>query len=353
MLLLRFRVGLAVPYAVFVVANRFAVATFDRVFDASPKRDVLDLATLVRGLVTFIFKPELAKAVARDLEQLDRAMASIESGSRLGGRRYGHLARALKEGGLDGARREHERLRARAKARAKMDLRLWSPAHYREGARRESTDVIHVSCLVLDYDSGAPIEESSAHWRGCFHVVHSTWSHTSAHPKYRLVLPLARPVLADDWRRFWDWGAARAGMRNDPALKSPASTFALPSTPSRDAERVALVRPGRLFDPLESGLSLRTDVPPSEVSPPGPTHFRGDPDEKTIDEHPDGYVEATLDATRDLGDDDFQLFGDNERPAESDFELFGGSSTQPRADAYAREETVATDPWKDEFDDLF
>lgn len=336
-----------------MVATRFAVATFDRVFDATPKRDVLDLATLVRGLVTFILKPELAKAVARDLEQLDRALASIESGTRLGGRRYGHLARALRDGGIEAARREHEHLRARAKARAKMDLRLWSPAHYREGARRESTDVLHVSCLVLDYDSGAPIEESSAHWRGCFHVVHSTWSYTPEHPKYRLVLPLARPVLGDDWRRFWDWGAARAGMRNDPALKSPASTFALPSTPARDAPRVALVRPGRLFDPLESGLSLRTDVPPTELPDfvtNGPTHFRGDPEEKTIDEHPEGYVEATREATRDLVDEDFSLFGANERPGESDFELFGSSTDDAKRDT---SETNESDPWKDEFDDLF
>ncbi|MCB9603594.1 MAG: hypothetical protein H6720_25015 [Sandaracinus sp.] len=329
-----------------MVASRFAVATFDRVFDATPKRDVIDLATLVRGLVTFILKPELAKTVARDLEQLDRALASIEAGTRLGGRRYGRLARAEKEGGLEAARKEHERLRAKAKARAKMDLRLWSPAHFREGARRESTDVQHVSCLVLDYDSGAPIEESTAHWRGCFHVVHSTWSYTHEHPKYRLVLPLARPVMADDWRRFWDWGAARAGMRNDPALKSPASTFALPATPAREAPRIALVRAGRLFDPLESGLPLRTDVVPDEVPPPGPTHFRGDPDEKTLDEHPDGYVRDALEATRSLREDDFDLFSSNERVGENDFELFGTSEAKET-------EPAVEDPWEDEFDDMF
>lgn len=308
-----------------MVATRFAVTTFDRVFDAEPKRDVVDLATLTRALLTFILKPELAKAVSRDLQRIDEAWTALEAGSRLGGRRWGRLARAEQAGGREAARREYDKLRQQAKARAKTDLRLWSPALFREGGRRESTDVIHVSCLVLDYDGGVRPEEASAHWDGHYHVVHTTWSYQPDQPKFRLVLPLARPVVADDWRAFWEWGAMRVGMRNDPSLKSPASTFALPSTPAMDAPRFAYVSPGELLDPLESGLSIHVDVPPEPLPSPGPTHFRGDPGERTVEHRQEGMLSAITLATAPPEESDFDLFGTTASPEggeDWDFDLF-------------------------------
>ncbi|MBX3245607.1 MAG: hypothetical protein KF901_00345 [Myxococcales bacterium] len=308
-----------------MVATRFAVTTFDRVFDAEPKRDVIDLATLTRGLLTFILKPELAKAVARDLDRVDEAWAALEAGKRLGGRRWGRLVRAEQAGGRPGARREYEKLRQQAKARAKTDLRLWSPALFREGGRRESADVLHVSCLVLDYDGGVRPEEASGHWEGHYHVVHTTWSHRPELPKFRLVLPLARPVRADDWRAFWEWGATRVGMRNDPALKSPASTFALPSSPTMDAPRFAYVAPGELLDPFESGLALHVDAPPDPLPAPGPTHFRGDPSERTVEHRQEGMLSAIALATAPPEEADFDLFGGEEPSGQGDdwdFDLF-------------------------------
>ncbi|HJL01512.1 MAG TPA: hypothetical protein RMH85_26070 [Polyangiaceae bacterium LLY-WYZ-15_(1-7)] len=316
---------------------RFAVATFKRVFETTPTRDVLTLEELTAGLMRFILKPKLERQVARDVMRIEEAWAAIESGERLGGRRWSILRRAEKRGGREEARRAYERLLQKARGRAKTDLRIWSPTLYREGGRRESDDVVHLSCLVLDYDSGVPIEEASAQWTEWYHVVHTTWSHRPEHPKFRLVLPLAKPVLAEDWRPFWWWGAERAGMRNDPALKSPASNYALPAIRGREQPRQAFVRRAPLLDPLREGLVKRVADPPPDLPPPGPSHWRGDdPDEKFVDHPREPFVAAE------------PLFVSDE-PDESDFDLFGDGEANAREEREGGE----PDPWADEFDDLF
>ncbi|MEM1415062.1 MAG: hypothetical protein AAGH15_09190 [Myxococcota bacterium] len=255
------------------MAERFAVATFGRVFDASPSGDAVDLPTLLGGLTRFQVKRKLAKTVARELAQLDRAFAAYEAGTPTG-KRAGAYARAAREEGPEAAVALHARLRARARGSAKRDLRLWSPTLYREGGRRTSGDVLALSCLVLDHDDGTGPEALSACWEGYLHVVHSTWSHTPELPKLRVCLPLARPVGPDDWRRVWEWGAARAGDHADPALKSPASTYALPATPGPKAPRLAFARPGALLDPVALGLANEGPPAPDAPLEPPVSHFR-------------------------------------------------------------------------------
>ncbi|MEO0321719.1 MAG: hypothetical protein AAF447_02090 [Myxococcota bacterium] len=261
---------------------RFAVATFGRVFDAQPSQDVVDLETLVAGLTRFQLKRKLARRVERELASLDAAFASWQAGAPRTKKGLA-LARVAKEEGDDAARALHEAERARAKGAAKRDLRLWSPTLYRPGGRRTSGDVLALSCLVLDHDDGTAPEALSACWAGWLHVVHSTWSHTPALPKLRVCLPLAQPVRADHWRAVWAWGAARAGDHADPALKSPASTYALPATPSPDAARLAFVRPGALLDPVALGLARAAEPAPPAPEPPPTSHFRPSADDTWID----------------------------------------------------------------------
>lgn len=238
--------------------RRFAVATFERVFDVEPTRDVVSLERLVAGLRRFLVKPET---------------------------------------------RDHPN--------PKQDLRLWSPAHYPAGARRGSENVVHLSCLVLDYDSGVPVEEASATWEEYFHLIHSTWSHRPGHPKFRLVLPLAEPVRPADWPRVYGWAQERTGDRVDPTGKSVGTTFALPAVADAAMPRLALSRPGPLLDARVEGLvDEPADPPPGpsseEAQPDAPNHFRIPiPGNETV-EGSLGWPAADDAAAADDGDDPWE-----------------------------------------------
>ncbi len=82
-------------------------------------------------------------------------------------------------------------------------------------------------------------------------MLHTTWSHTDDHHKFRVVLPLAVPVRAADWRPFWDWAAARTGPRSaepPPELPKRAGSFFR----EPDADKVYIEPEGGAVD-LESG----------------------------------------------------------------------------------------------------
>ena len=147
-----------------------------------------------------------------------------------------------------------EALKAEARKGIKRMLRLWSPVHYRPGASRGSDGVESLSCLVLDYDDGTRVADASARWESFFHIVHTTWSHTDAHPKLRLTLPLVQPVRGADWGAVWAWAEQRTGQVIDPAMKGPGATYALPAVPSRSWPRHAFVHEGTLLDPVAFGI---------------------------------------------------------------------------------------------------
>lgn len=199
----------------------FAVSTFQRVWDVAPKVDVISLDTLVAGLQRFLIKGKT-------------------------------------KDGID----------------AKKDLRNWSPAYYLPGARRGGEQVIHLSCLVLDYDRGTPIAEASDCWQDSFHIVHSTWSFTPAKPKFRLILPLADPIRPEDWSRVYEWAEEKSGRVVDPTGKSLGTMFALPAVPGATTPRVAFCRNGPLLDARLEGLVDHVALPPpADLRSSEPNHF--------------------------------------------------------------------------------
>ncbi len=128
----------------------------------------------------------------------------------------------------------------------KRALPAWSPAIYAPGAPRRADTVRAVSCLVLDVDDGDP-DAAFAPWPGALAVMHTTWSHRPEAPRFRLVLPLARPVPADRWGLAWAWAAARAPGA-DPACKDPSRLYFRPALPGADAPHAARVQAGALLD---------------------------------------------------------------------------------------------------------
>ncbi|UJR82040.1 Hypothetical protein I5071_41050 [Sandaracinus amylolyticus] len=269
-------------------APTFPVCTFKRVFDTEPLSEVLTLSELAACFRRFELKPQLHQKIAREMARIDRALEQALAGEPAVGERLVAILEAgakARAGGHDptpAMRARAEEMRFHARASAKRDLRLWSPAVYREGWKeRGSEGVTHVSCLVLDYDKGVRIPDAIALWQDWFHLVHTTWSHTPEHPKFRVILPLAVPVPAAKWESVWAWAERQAAGEIDPSMKGVAATYALPAVPHAEHPREALTRAAPLLDPRELGVDvgevLRVPVRHAPVSP-----MLGDPEKEYV-----------------------------------------------------------------------
>lgn len=271
--------------------------TFLRVFDTMPEREVLTLPELTAALRRFEVKTQTAAKIEREIARIRQASARLAAGEPVRGKFMGRLAKARESAtraGEEPARAlvtATEHMVVETEKSAKRDLRLWSPAHYRPGATKRGSDgVTHVSCLVLDYDDGTAIREATTTWSSWFHLVYTTWSHTPTSPRFRLVLPLAFAVASEDWPSVWSWAEEHAHFSIDPAMKSPAATYALPAVRSLEWPREAFSRPGAILDPVDVGvLARRTRLALEPLRPPHgtPSALRGEDPEKEYVDHLD------------------------------------------------------------------
>ena len=71
----------------------------------------------------------------------------------------------------------------------------WSPARYRDNVRRKD-HLVSVRALVLDVDAGGDVERAAEAVSRYRAIVHETFSSSSADPRCRIVLYLAKPVDA-------------------------------------------------------------------------------------------------------------------------------------------------------------
>lgn len=122
--------------------------------------------------------------------------------------------------------------------REKLQAPAWLPVRMREGSRRrKASEVAAVWALVLDLDQDVRSIEHL--WRSvrqlqCEAIAHTTWSHSEAHPKARVVLPLREECPAEQWQAVWraaqrwalTWGASM-----DQACKDPSRIYFLPAAP--------------------------------------------------------------------------------------------------------------------------
>ena len=134
----------------------------------------------------------------------------------------------------------------------KRQLPAWSPATLAPGARRANDAVEALSAIVLDYDQGGvSVAEALAPWASWPALAHTSWSHTEEAPRFRLVVPLARPCPRSAWRWVWHWAAGVAAGAIDGACKDASRMYFLPGCPRIDASRWAVVQDpgGQLCDP--------------------------------------------------------------------------------------------------------
>lgn len=282
---------------------RIPLATFKRVFDVEPAHEVVSLPQLIATLTRFELKPEVQRRVDRELERVEVARKQLASGMTPSGRFAARLSAArddaLKEGATPAEALDRARIQVCTEVRRKVkqDLRLWSPALYRAGGRRQKEDVTHVSCLVMDHDDGTPIEVVQEVWAPWFHIVHTTWSHQDSFPRFRIILPLSEAIEADRWERVYTWAIERSEGVVDPTGRGRASTFALPVVPNLEHPRHAYSHAGALLDPVAEGLIAENHAPDSvtldAIVPPA-VSFTGDPTSRYTDTPPHAGITANV-----------------------------------------------------------
>ena len=60
-------------------------------------------------------------------------------------------------------------------------------------------------------------------------IGHTTWSHTTLAPRWRVVVPLAEPVPAASWSDVWRRARSALCPEADPSCKDPSRQYYLPS----------------------------------------------------------------------------------------------------------------------------
>jgi hypothetical protein len=111
----------------------------------------------------------------------------------------------------------------------------WSAATFREN-RRGLENVEQVFALCLDFDHGVTIDEALARMAqlelGGF--LHTTRKHTPTAPRFRIVIPLSRPVSPFEYGILWRNVAPDFGSV-DEAPKDPSRFWFLPGTENPSA----------------------------------------------------------------------------------------------------------------------
>lgn len=97
----------------------------------------------------------------------------------------------------------------------KSKLDCWSPALYPPGKTRSNKAVRALSALVYDFDDPVihpriAIEQIRA--KGLSSALHTTWSHTRAEPRYRVILFVDREITPSEFQAAWYSGLARLGF---------------------------------------------------------------------------------------------------------------------------------------------
>ena len=133
--------------------------------------------------------------------------------------------------------------------RTEKDGKLWSPTIYKGTASRGNSGVEGVTAAVGDFDSGISLGDIEQALIDYEYVAHSTHSHTTDHPKFRVIIPFSKPVSAKDWPEL----KTRIDEHvfkgvNDPGGKDQARMYYTPSC-LPGAPRFAQYHQGKPLDP--------------------------------------------------------------------------------------------------------
>lgn len=139
---------------------------------------------------------------------------------------------------------------------------LLGETYFKPGAYRPATADCYrcapnaraVCLLCLDVDDGTPLAALAARLGDLEWAAYTTHSHAPGHPRFRVVVPLARPVLAAAWDGFWGGAAVALTGRDagalaaDPKARDVARFYYWPAHPPGGAPEFTH-HPGSLLDP--------------------------------------------------------------------------------------------------------
>lgn len=134
------------------------------------------------------------------------------------------------------------------KKSAKSDNPCWSPTIYKAGEKRGNKNVVAISMAVLDVDSGVPFESLIKQIDSYAYLIHTSFSHTKEMPKYRVILPLANQVEANEWNEVWLRINTWLGNINDPATKDASRIYFMPACPPDSTDHFVKIANGKLLN---------------------------------------------------------------------------------------------------------
>lgn len=145
-------------------------------------------------------------------------------------------------------------------------------ATFKPRSRLVQKNIDLVTGLILDVDGkfnrigadmpvGATLAEDGKHYHEVIPpdwliaklpycgVAHSSYSHTPHLPKYRVIMPLAKPITPPEFLRLWFWIYTKVEHKADAACKNPDRMFFLPRC-TQDAKDAGWPWMRPMFGPL-------------------------------------------------------------------------------------------------------
>jgi hypothetical protein len=177
------------------------------------------------------------------------------------------------------SRAESEDKDQRAQAKAQKSGPAWCPATFgthanAKGSLRHDGNVLAMYAGVADIDNKIDepltIPEIQARLKGYTFALHTSYSHTPEKPRYRVIVPLARPLPPAEMPKLFAHFRGLFGSALDEACKNPSRLYFTPGCPP-DAEEYFRyeVAQGECLDPdtlVAPGEASRGEESASEGS---------------------------------------------------------------------------------------
>src|SRR5699024_7854953 len=107
---------------------------------------------------------------------------------------------------------------------------------------RNDENIINRNTLALDYDDITDFKGLYSaickQLEGYSWAFHTTYNHSSEKPRIRLMVPLNKPVSADDYRKYTQALAQKIGYKIDEGSFQPSRAMALPVKPNKDIANI-------------------------------------------------------------------------------------------------------------------
>lgn len=130
----------------------------------------------------------------------------------------------------------------------KEDAPLFSGAEF--NGSRSVENVKCVTLVKLDFDEGVSLEQLPEASKKYEYAAYSTYNHSNEKPKFRVILPLRRPVSAREYDVIWEKANEMFGSHADQNAKDASRISYLPSCPPEHEEQAfAVHNAGAILDP--------------------------------------------------------------------------------------------------------